>query len=112
MPQRDDVGVTSHLDCEARRGLLRANCGADVQVTSPNAFAKWMGSLKASEPEAASVKIQRGAADLGCFDPRVKRSFPTSNCGPVEIATEAGAVRDGTGRVRPQDVTSNFGRSS
>ena len=60
MPQSDDVGTTPLLDFEAWRALLRSNCGRDVEVTAPNAFAGWMRPFNACGLEATSVKIQVG----------------------------------------------------
>ena len=80
MPQSDDAGTTPLLNFEAWRALLRSNCGGAVEVTAPGAFAGWMGPLSACGFEAASVKIQWGSCDLGCFDHRVERSFRDVRC--------------------------------
>jgi len=80
LPQSDDVGATPLLDFEAWRALLRSNCGGEVQVTAPNSFAGRMRPLDASGLEAASVQIQWGAADLGCSDHRVERSYRDVRC--------------------------------
>ena len=80
MLQRDDVGGPPRLNFEAWRDLLRSNCGGEVQVTAPNSFAGRMRPLDASGLEAASVQIQWGAADLGCSDHRVERSYRDVRC--------------------------------
>jgi AraC family transcriptional activator of tynA and feaB len=80
MPQGDDVAATPLLGFEEWRALLRSNCGGEVQVTAPNTFAGRMRPLNACGLEAASVKIQWGAADLGCSDHRVERSYRDVRC--------------------------------
>ena len=80
MPQSDDVGTTPLLDFEAWRALLRSNCGRDVEVTTPNAFAGWMRPFNACGLEATSVKIRWGSADCGCSDHRVERSYRDVRC--------------------------------
>jgi AraC family transcriptional activator of tynA and feaB len=76
MHQSGDTLDTPRLDFEAWRALLRSNCGGDVEVTEPNAFAGWMRPLTVSGLVAAAVKIQWGSAavDLGCNAHRVERS--------------------------------------
>jgi AraC family transcriptional regulator, positive regulator of tynA and feaB len=64
----DDAGGTSLLDFEAWRALLRSNCGRDVEVTAPNAFAGWMRPFNTCGLEATSVKFRWGSADPGCSD--------------------------------------------
>jgi AraC family transcriptional activator of tynA and feaB len=79
MPQ-SDAGGTPLLGFEEWRALLRSNCGGEVQVSAPNAFAGRMRPLRACGLEAASVKIQWGGANLGCSDHRVERSFRDVRC--------------------------------
>jgi AraC family transcriptional activator of tynA and feaB len=66
--QSGDSLDTPRLDFEAWRALLRSNCGGEVEVTEPNAFAGWMRPLSVSGLAAAAVKIQWDSAvvDLGC----------------------------------------------
>jgi hypothetical protein len=71
MLQSDDVGGAPLLDFESWRALLRSNCGRDVEVTAPNAFAGWRRPFNVCGLEATSVKIRW--ADPGCSDHRVKR---------------------------------------
>ena len=59
MLQSDDVGCAPLPDFEARRALLRLNCGSAVEVTTADAFPGWMRPLNACGVEAGSVKIQR-----------------------------------------------------
>jgi AraC family transcriptional regulator, positive regulator of tynA and feaB len=73
MLQTDDVGGAPLLDFESWRALLRSNCGRDVEVTAPNAFAGWRRPFNVCGLEATSVKIRWGSADPGCSDHRVKR---------------------------------------
>ena len=80
MPQSDDVGTTPLLDFEAWRALLRSNCGRDVEVTTPNAFAGWMRPFNACGLEATSVKISWGSAAPGCSDHRAERSYRDVRC--------------------------------
>jgi AraC family transcriptional activator of tynA and feaB len=80
MPQSDDVGTTPLLDFEAWRALLRSNCGRDVEVTTPNAFAGWIRPFNACGLEATSVKIRWGSGDPGCSDHRVERSYRDVRC--------------------------------
>ena len=68
------------LDFEAWRALLRSNCGRDVEVTAPNAFAGWMRPFNACGLEATSVKIRWGSADPGCSDHQVERSYRDVRC--------------------------------
>jgi len=76
MLQSDGGAGTPHLDFEAWRALLRSNCGGEVKVTAPNAFAGWMRSLSACGFPAAAVKIQwrSAAGDHGCYAHRVERT--------------------------------------
>jgi AraC family transcriptional activator of tynA and feaB len=76
MLQRGDGLDTPRLDFEAWRALLRSNCGGEVDVTEPNAFAGWMRPLRVNGLAAAAVKIQWGVAavDLGCSAHRVERT--------------------------------------
>src|SRR5260221_4620866 len=55
--QSGDSLDTPRLDFEAWRALLRSNCGSEVEVTEPNAFAGWMRPLSVSGLTAAAVKI-------------------------------------------------------
>lgn len=80
MVQSDDIGGAPLLDFESWRALLRSNCGRDVKVTMPNAFAGWMRPFKACGLEAASVKIRWGSADRGCSDHRLERSYRDIRC--------------------------------
>src|SRR5258705_805677 len=80
MPQGDDVGGTPLLGFEEWRDLLRSNCGGEVEVTAPNTFKGRMHPVNACGLEAASVKIQWGAADLDCSDHRVERSYRDVRC--------------------------------
>jgi AraC family transcriptional regulator, positive regulator of tynA and feaB len=73
MLQSDDVGGAPLLDFESWRALLRSNCGRDVEVTAPNAFAGWRRPFNVCGLEATSVKIRWGSADPGCSDHRVER---------------------------------------
>src|SRR6266436_4751093 len=65
---------TPRLDFEAWRALFRSNCGGEVEVTEPNAFAGWIRPLSVSGLAAAAVKIQWDSAvvDLGCNVHRVE----------------------------------------
>jgi len=76
MLQCDADAGTPQLDFEAWRALLRSNCGGEVKVTAPNAFAGWMRSLSACGFPAAAVKIQwrSAAGDHGCYAHRVERT--------------------------------------
>ena len=76
MLQSDGVQSAPILDFEAWRALLRSNCGGEVKVTAPNAFAGWMRPLSACGLSAAAVKIQwRSAArDHGCYAHRLERT--------------------------------------
>jgi AraC-like DNA-binding protein len=76
MLQSDGVQSTSILDFEAWRALLRSNCGGEVKVTAPNAFAGWVRPLSACGLAATAVKIQwrPAAGDLGCYAHRVERT--------------------------------------
>ena len=67
MLQSDGVQSAPILDFEAWRALLRSNCGGEVKVTAPNAFAGWMRPLSAGGLAAAAVKIRwrPAAGDLG-----------------------------------------------
>ena len=80
MVQGDDVGGAPLLDFESWRALLRSNCGRDVKVTMPNAFAGCMRLFKACGLEAASIKIRWGAADRGCSDRGAERSYRDVRC--------------------------------
>src|SRR6266849_2547150 len=74
--QSGDSLDTPRLDFEAWRALFRSNCGGEVEVTEPNAFAGWMRPLSVSGLAAAAVKIQWDSAvvDLGCNVHRVERN--------------------------------------
>jgi AraC family transcriptional activator of tynA and feaB len=76
MHQSGDNFDTPRLDFEAWRALLRSNCGGEVKVTEPKAFAGWMRLLDICGLAAAAVKIQWGFAgvDLGCNAHRVERT--------------------------------------
>jgi AraC family transcriptional activator of tynA and feaB len=80
MLQSDDVGGAPLLDFESWRALLRSNCGRDVEVTTPNAFAGWMRPFNACGLEATSLKIRWGSADLRCSDDRVERIYRDVRC--------------------------------
>jgi AraC family transcriptional activator of tynA and feaB len=75
MAESDDAGPTPLLAFEAWRGLLRSDCGGEVQVSAPNTFAGWMRPLSAYGLEGGSVNVQWGPAHPGCFDHRLERSF-------------------------------------
>jgi AraC family transcriptional regulator, positive regulator of tynA and feaB len=75
MLQSDGVRGAPILDFEAWRALLRSNCGGEVKVTAPNAFAGWMRPLSACGLPAAAVKIQwRHTAGDGCHVHQVERT--------------------------------------
>src|SRR4029077_11570505 len=76
----DDVGSAPLLDFESWRALLRSNCGRDVEVTAPNAFAGWMRPFNAYGLEATSVKIRWGSADPDCSDHAVEGSYRDVRC--------------------------------
>jgi AraC family transcriptional regulator, positive regulator of tynA and feaB len=87
MPQSDDVGGTPLdvdgtpvLDFEAWRALLRSNCGRDVEVTTPDAFAGRIRPFNACGLEATTVKFSWGAEDSGCSDRRTERSYRDVRC--------------------------------
>jgi len=80
MLQSDDLGGAPPMDFKSWRALLRSNCGRDVEVTAPNAFAGWMRPFNACGLEATSVKIRWGSADPGCSDHRVERSYRAVSC--------------------------------
>jgi hypothetical protein len=75
MLQRDGIAGTPGLDFDAWRALLRSNCGGEVKVTAPNAFAGWMRPLSVCGLAAAAVKIQGTAGDRGCHAHRFERTF-------------------------------------
>jgi hypothetical protein len=77
MQQSGDCLDTPRLDFEAWSALLRSNCGGEVDVTAPNAFAGWMRPLSVCGLTAAAVKIQWGfpaSPDLGDNSHRVERT--------------------------------------
>ena len=76
MLQSDGVRGAPLLDFEAWRALLRSNCGGDVEVTAPEAFAGWMRLLNPCGLAAAAVKVQWGSAggQVGCFAHRLERT--------------------------------------
>ena len=80
MVESDDVGGAPLLDFESWRALLRSNCGREVEVTTPNAFAAWIRPFNACGLEAASVKIRWGSGDRGCSDHRAERSYRDVRC--------------------------------
>ena len=80
MTQRDNVGMTPFLDFEAWRALLRSNCGRDVEVTTPDAFAGWIRPFNACGLEASSVKISWGAEGPGRLDHRVEQGYRDLRC--------------------------------
>ena len=110
MPQSDDVGTTPLLDFEAWRALLRSNCGRDVEVTTPNAFAGWMRPFNACGLEATSVKINWESAAPGYSDHWVARSYRDVRCDSADhyllifqVAGQTGAYAgqdNGNGAVR------------
>ena len=77
MLQSDGVQDAPILDFEAWRGLLRSNCGGEVKVTAPDAFAGWMRPVSACGLAAAAVKIQwrSAAGDRDCYAHRLERTF-------------------------------------
>jgi AraC-like DNA-binding protein len=76
MHQSGDSLDTPRLNFEAWRALLRSNCGGEVEITEPNAFAGWMRPLSVCGLAAAAAKIQWGVAavELGCNAHQVKRT--------------------------------------
>ena len=80
MPQSDNVAETPLLDFEAWRALLRSNCGRDIEVTAPNAFAGRMRPFNAYGLEATSLMITWGAADRGWSDHGLERSYRDVRC--------------------------------
>jgi len=80
MLQSDDLGGAPVLDFDSWRALLRSNCGRDVEVTTPNAFAGWIRPFNACGLEATSVKIRWGSADQSYPDHRVERSYRDVRC--------------------------------
>jgi AraC-like DNA-binding protein len=76
MLQSDGGAGTPQLDFEAWRALLRSNCGGEVKVTAPNAFAGWMRPISACGLAAAAVKIQwrTAAGGHGCYAHRLERT--------------------------------------
>jgi AraC family transcriptional activator of tynA and feaB len=77
MPQRDGIADTPRLDFDAWRALLRSNCGGEVEVTAPKAFAGWMRPTNVSGLATAAVKIQweSVAGDCDCHVHRLERTF-------------------------------------
>ena len=63
MPQSDDVGRTPLLNFDAWRALLRSNCGRDIEVTTPNAFAGRVRPFNAYGLEATSLMIRWGSVE-------------------------------------------------
>jgi AraC family transcriptional regulator, positive regulator of tynA and feaB len=59
--QSGDSLDTPRLDFEGWRALLRSNCGGEVEVSEPNAFAGWMHPLRVNGLAGAAVKIQWGS---------------------------------------------------
>jgi AraC family transcriptional regulator, positive regulator of tynA and feaB len=80
MPQSDDAGGTPSLDFETWRALLRSNCGRDVEVTTPDAFAGWIRPFNACGLEATSVRIRWGAEDPSGLDHRVEQGYRDVRC--------------------------------
>ena len=80
MLQSDDIGGAPLLDFESWRALLRSNCGRDIEVTAPDAFAGWMRPFNAYGLDATSVKIRWGSADAGHSDHRVEGSYRDVRC--------------------------------
>jgi AraC-like DNA-binding protein len=76
MLQSDGGTGTPRLGFEGWRALLRSNCGGEVKVTAPNAFAGWMRPISACGLAAAAVKIQwrTAAGDHGCYAHRLERT--------------------------------------
>jgi hypothetical protein len=60
MLQRNGIADTPGLDFDAWRSLLRSNCGGELRVTAPNAFAGWLRPSSVCGLAAAAVKIQWG----------------------------------------------------
>jgi len=106
MVQGDDVGGASLLDFELWRALLRLNCGRNVEVTMPGAFAGWMRphrldhaahllhrrALTGSGQPLSEIAYACGFRDYVRFARRFRRRFGYS---PGAHAGE-GAVRAGT----------------
>ena len=80
MLRSDDLDGAPVLDFDAWRALLRSNCGRDVEVTTPNAFAGLIRPFNACGLEATSVKIRWGAADGGYPEHRVEWSYRDVRC--------------------------------
>jgi AraC family transcriptional regulator, positive regulator of tynA and feaB len=76
MHQSGDGLGTPRLDFDAWGALLRSNCGGEVEVTKPHAFAGWMRPLTVCGLVAAAVKIEWGdaIADVGRHTHRVERT--------------------------------------
>src|SRR5258708_17859499 len=76
MLQSDGVQDAPILDFEAWRDLLRSNCGGEVKVTAPDAFAGWIRPVSACGLAAAAVKIQwrSAAGDPSCYAHRLERT--------------------------------------
>jgi AraC-like DNA-binding protein len=80
MLRSDDLDGAPVLDFDAWRALLRSNCGRDVEVTTPNAFAGLIRPFNACGLEATSVKIRWGSVDQSYPDHRVERGYRDVRC--------------------------------
>jgi len=80
MAQSDNVAETPLLDFEAWRALLRSNCGRDIEVTAPNAFAGRVRPFNAYGLEATSLMIRWGAADRGRSADGLEWSYRDARC--------------------------------
>jgi hypothetical protein len=65
MPQLRRRWRDTPLGFRGGRGLLRANCGGEAQLTAPNAFARWMDPLNASGLETERVHARRVTSNFG-----------------------------------------------
>ena len=80
MLRSDDVDGAPRLDFDSWRELLRSNCGRDIEVTTPNAFAGWIRPFNACGLEATSVKIRWGSADRGYPEHRAEWGYRDVRC--------------------------------
>ena len=77
MLQNNGVPGAPRLDFEAWRVLLRSNCGGEVDVTAPNAFAGWMGPISVCGLAAKSFNGNNGGEEshgqpLMCTERRMR----------------------------------------
>jgi AraC family transcriptional regulator, positive regulator of tynA and feaB len=76
LQSEEGVQCAPILDFEAWRALIQSNCGGEVKVTAPNAFAGSIRPLSACGLAAAAAKIQwrPAAGDLGCYAHQIERT--------------------------------------